>query len=151
MVWHHVHLLLLCVCLFLFVLCLCLPLWLTREEKVESEEARQAGRRSREVGTREETTSLILSSASPSLSAQCRTNTELRHHRILPCIMRNVMQSVHCKLRAMQYWMKTALHWFHLLLHLHCTQVLHWARTLKMSLCHFTSLHHIVLHCLSAV
>ena len=30
----------------------------------------------------------------------------LRHHRILPCIMRNVMQSVHCKLRAMQYWMK---------------------------------------------
>ena len=41
--WPNVHLSLLCVCLFLFVLCLCLPLWLTREEKVESEEARQAG------------------------------------------------------------------------------------------------------------
>ena len=79
----NVHLLLLCVCLFLFVLCLCLPLWLTREEKVESEEARQAGRRSREVGTREETTSLILSSASPSLSAQCRTNTLASHDSTL--------------------------------------------------------------------
>ena len=49
--WFHriiktkpsLDLLLLSVCLFLFVLCLCLPLWLTREEKVESEEARQAG------------------------------------------------------------------------------------------------------------
>ena len=83
--WLNVHLLLLCVCLFLFVLCLCLPLWLTREEKVESEEARQAGRRSREVGTREETTSLILSSASPSLSAQCRTNTSASHDSTLYC------------------------------------------------------------------
>ena len=78
--WPNVHLCLLVSVCSLFVFASVID---TLSRKVESEEARQAGRRSREVGTGEETTSLILSSASPSLSAQCRTNTSASHDSTL--------------------------------------------------------------------